>query len=160
MVDKQSNTLLINSVMRWMSFSVLSNKEILSVNVISLKHPSTLKHWKVVFRSTWTVVVVRRKGSEIRFWFQPQRSKKNSANDPFPSPNPALELKPNEWKSIFVKRWTKSPKTVGTAYNIIITNAVDLIITVSDILNTVVVHHISWLYFSSLIPFWSWNLHL
>ena len=40
MVDKQSNTLLINSVMRWMSFSVLSNKEILSgVNVISLKTP-------------------------------------------------------------------------------------------------------------------------
>ena len=139
MVDKQSNTLLINSVMRWMSFSVLSNKEILSgVNVISPKHRSTLKHWKVAFRSAWKVVVVRSKGSETRFRFQPRRCKK--------SPNPKLSewsfFKPKphfraqvDWVEIFVKTNGQNPQK-------------QLLIT-----NPVVVHRINWLYFLSLIPF-------
>ena len=56
MVDKQNKTLLINSVMRSMSFSVLSNKEILGGQ--STKTPKHIEALDSFFQSASTVVVV------------------------------------------------------------------------------------------------------
>ena len=111
MVDKQNKTLLINSVMRSMSFSVLSNKEILGGQC-----DLTLKHWKVVFQSASTVVVVLSKASGILFLFFSRSDSRNKNKSKIQNSGQSSCFKAQ--REIFVKTNDgQNPEALGTVYN-------------------------------------------